>query len=117
MINKTRAVLLLVLALSACAITPERLANRYCGVSELGGKVWTLLTAPPANAEVYRAAEDVEAPGRHEAEFWYRAEDATRLCIIDTRRDYALCSGGYWDFNETADGPVYDDGGQWICVS
>lgn len=118
-----RIIILAALALCACALTPEQKqahASQYCEARGETRRAWAL-QAPPANASVYRrtaAAGGYAAPAGDQEEFWFSAPDGyTRLCVIDPRPNYSVCSGGYWDFRESDSGPEYMGGGQWICAT
>jgi len=111
----------LALFLAGCASTSQ--ITRDCNAARGDDRrAWTQLATAPENAAAYRALASADRrgyspPRGYQREFWFSAADATRLCVLDIRLGRGLCSGGNWDFQNTADGPVYQDGGEWICVS
>jgi len=118
---KRCVLLLLAGCLASCASIQESRVNRLCGVGENGDtRVWTWLQTEPANAATYRAAAEAKGyrgPRGREREFWLTEPGGvTRLCIGDVTVPFA-CSGGWWDVHDTPEGPVSNDGNEWICVS
>lgn len=110
-------VLLASLAMSSCVSLQAAHLRGLC-IASNDTRPWTLLSAPPANAEVYRSMLRNAAPYYRPppGEFWYSLPTGDiKLCHTDRRTP--SCVGSYTDFTPSENGPVMGDTQEWICVS